>query len=86
MAGLLWMFSGAGAEALMRFFLLLVLARILSPADFGAVGAAITVVNLALVICQLGVGPALIQRPDSPLSTFIPRLLSRFCWVLFWPS
>jgi O-antigen/teichoic acid export membrane protein len=40
------------------------LGRLLSPADFGVVGAAMIVVNLALLFSKLGLGPALIQREN----------------------
>src|SRR4051794_1805212 len=62
--GLLWTFSGAGAEVLMRFLLLLALARLLNPEDFGITGAAITIVNLSLIFCQIGIARALIQRSN----------------------
>ncbi len=64
MVGLLWMFSGTGALGLLQFFVLLVLARLLTPADFGVVSAALLVVNFSTIFSQLGVGPAIVQRPN----------------------
>jgi O-antigen/teichoic acid export membrane protein len=60
--GLFWMVSGAGMQALLRLVLILVLARLLGPEVFGIAGAALVVVNLSLVLSQLGIGSALVQR------------------------
>jgi len=62
--GILWMLSGTGARAILRLVLLLVLARLLGPEVFGIVGAALVVVNLSEVVCQFGIGGALIQRAE----------------------
>ncbi len=43
----LWTFSAAGFQAILRIIVLAILARLLLPADFGVVGAALTVVALA---------------------------------------
>lgn len=40
-----------------------VLARLLTPADFGVIGAALIVVGFADIFSQLGVGPSLVQVP-----------------------
>ncbi|MEM1042737.1 MAG: lipopolysaccharide biosynthesis protein [Bacteroidota bacterium] len=63
LGGLLWNFSGAGVQALLRIGVLLVLARLLTPADFGVVSAALVVVYFSEIFSQLGIGPALVQRP-----------------------
>src|SRR5207249_3395777 len=41
-----------------------VLARLVSPADFGVVSAALVVIGFSAIVSQLGLGPALVQRPD----------------------
>jgi PST family polysaccharide transporter len=41
-----------------------VLARLLTPHDFGIVGAALIVANLAQIFSELGVAPAIIQRRE----------------------
>lgn len=58
-----WMGSGTGAQALARAVVLLVLARLVTPEEFGIVAAALVVVNFSNVVAQLGIGQALIQRP-----------------------
>jgi O-antigen/teichoic acid export membrane protein len=57
----LWTISGAIGQALLRIAVLALLARLLTPADFGVVGAALTVVALAEIFGQIGVAPAIIQ-------------------------
>ncbi len=64
MNGLLWASSGAGAQALLSLVVLVTLARLLSPADFGVVGAALVVINFSRLFSELGLGPALVQRRD----------------------
>ncbi len=49
--------------ALLKILVLVLLTRLLSPADFGVVGAALVIITISLTFSQLGLGPALIQRP-----------------------
>lgn len=57
----LWMFAGGGAEAVLKIIVLLVLARLLVPSEFGVVSAALTVVALAEVTARIGVAPSIVQ-------------------------
>ena len=57
----LWTFSAAGFQAILRIIVLAILARLLLPADFGVVGAALTVVALADLFTQVGVAPSIVQ-------------------------
>lgn len=57
------MFSGKGSQAILQFVVMIVLARLLSPSDFGIVNAATVVITFTTVFSMIGVGPALIQRP-----------------------
>ncbi len=50
--------------AVLKIVVLVLLTRLLSPADFGVVSAALIVIMFALTFSQLGLGPALVQRPD----------------------
>jgi PST family polysaccharide transporter len=56
------MSAGNGARAVLKIGVLVVLARLLTPAEFGVVAGAGVAVWLSLVFSSLGVGPALIQR------------------------
>jgi O-antigen/teichoic acid export membrane protein len=64
MSGLFWVTSGAGAKAALSLLVLAILGRLLSPADFGLVGAALVVINFSKLFSELGLGPALVQRRD----------------------
>ncbi len=49
----------------MRLLLVLVvLARLLTPADFGLVAAALVVIGFSAIFSEFGIGPALVQRLD----------------------
>ena len=64
MGGMVWAAMGNGAVAVLKAVVLVLLTRLLSPADFGLVSAALVVINFSLNFSQLGLGPALVQRPD----------------------
>lgn len=63
-AGLLWMAWGKVAHTTLQVVVLAVLARLLAPADFGVVSAALIVIGFSAIISHLGLGPALVQRPE----------------------
>jgi O-antigen/teichoic acid export membrane protein len=58
-----WTAWGSAATGGLKIVVLVVLTRLLSPADFGLVGAALVVIGFSLAFSQLGMGPALVQRP-----------------------
>lgn len=64
LGGFLWMAWGKGGQIVMQLVVLAVLARLLTPADFGVVSAAVVVIGATAVFAQLGLGPALVQHPD----------------------
>ncbi len=55
-ASMAWVAWGSGAVALLKVMVLVLLTRLLSPADFGLVGAALVVVTFSLNFSQLGLG------------------------------
>ena len=59
----MWVAWGSGAVGLLKVVVLVVLTRLLTPADFGVVTAALVVINFSLNFSQVGLGPALVQRP-----------------------
>jgi len=90
LSGMLWMFLGSGSQAVLQLAVLVALARLLTPADFGIVSAAQVVVGFTTIFSQLGVGPALVQRPDlAPrhlrtaftLSMMIGALMTATIWI-----
>jgi O-antigen/teichoic acid export membrane protein len=62
LGGMLWTFSGTGVQALVQLLVLMALGRLLTPADFGLMGAAAVVIALSQIVSQVGVGPAIVQR------------------------
>jgi len=70
--GLLWTLLGTGSQLFLQLIAVLILARILTPRDFGVVAAALVVVGFSSTFSRLGVGPAVVQRPtltDRHLTT-----------------
>ncbi|HYF40702.1 MAG TPA: lipopolysaccharide biosynthesis protein [Gemmatimonadales bacterium] len=64
LGGMFWTFSGTGVQVLVQLLVLMILARLLTPAEFGLMGAAMVVVSLSQIVSQVGVGPAIIQRRE----------------------
>jgi O-antigen/teichoic acid export membrane protein len=64
LTGLFWTASGKAARTGFSVLVLVVLARLISPVDFGVVSAAMIVIGFSTIFAQLGLGPALVQRPD----------------------
>lgn len=64
LGGLFWMYSGKTVFVILRAVVLIVLARLLTPEDYGLVSAALLFVNFIQLFSQLGVGPALVQRSE----------------------
>lgn len=59
---LLWSSAGTAVTFISKIIVLSVLARLLSPNEFGKVGVAILVVDFGRKFTQIGMGPAIIQR------------------------
>ena len=64
LGGMLWTFSGTGLQAAVQVLVTMALGRLLTPAEFGVMGAAVVVIALSQIVSQVGVGPALVQRKD----------------------
>jgi len=59
-----WATIGTGSQILSQLIAIVVLARLLTPAEFGVVSAATLVTQLSLIFSELGVGPYIVQRTD----------------------
>jgi len=59
-----WQYISVFTQALLQIVVLAILARLLSPEDFGLLGIAMIFVGFAALFSQLGVGPAIIQRSE----------------------
>ncbi|MBY5925425.1 MULTISPECIES: lipopolysaccharide biosynthesis protein [unclassified Halomonas] len=62
--GFFWMLMGTIGQNILQVASLLVLARFLSPEDFGVVSLAVIIVSFLKVFSELGVGPALVQKKN----------------------
>lgn len=62
--GFFWQFGGSIFQIILQFGVLFILARIISPSDFGIVQSALIVVGFSKLVSQMGVGPALVQKKD----------------------
>jgi PST family polysaccharide transporter len=70
-------------QAVVKFSVVIVLTRLLSPADFGLVGIALIFTSIAERFGTVGVGPSVIQRehltPDERHTGLVLSILSGFC-------
>ncbi|HKE92409.1 MAG TPA: lipopolysaccharide biosynthesis protein [Gemmatimonadales bacterium] len=62
-AGIFWLSYGKAAFFLLQLIVVGVLARLVTPTAFGVVNAALIVTGFSAIVSQLGLGPALVQRP-----------------------
>lgn len=63
-SGLFWVACGKGIQSLLQFLVLIILARLISPEDFGIVAAAMIVIGFSAIITELGFGSAVVQRKN----------------------
>lgn len=63
-SGFMWMFSGTGIKGILQFIVLIVLARLILPEEFGLVSVALLIISFTEILSMLGIGPAIIQRSD----------------------
>jgi O-antigen/teichoic acid export membrane protein len=61
--GMFWTASGKAVRSGLQVMVLVVLARLVSPTDFGVVNAALVFIGFSAIFAQVGLGPALVQRP-----------------------
>lgn len=62
-AGWFFMTFGTAVQGALMVGVMLVLARLLSPQDFGLLAASLLVVQISAIFTQAGIGPALVQQP-----------------------
>lgn len=67
---LIWKFLERGGVQGVQFIVQIVLARILTPADYGVTGLIIVFINVANVFVQSGLGSALIQKKNATEDDF----------------
>lgn len=83
---LAWSYALTLAKSVLAFALSVVLARLLGPAPFGLVAAALLVVSPGMLLVEAGAGPALIQREtldeDAVACAFTWQLLAGLALTL----
>lgn len=62
MFGFLWLAAVKAINALLQLGILAVLARLLSPTEFGLIGLALIIISFSDIFTDLGFGPALTQK------------------------
>jgi hypothetical protein len=68
--GGLWMTATNGADRALQIVLLIVLARLLDPADFGLMGIALLTLGAMKRFSRVGFQEALIQRIEADIDEF----------------
>ena len=90
-SGVIWSFLGVVGQGVAQIIILVILARLLTPEDFGLVGIALIVISFFNIICELGIGSAIIQRVNLEnrhtqagftLSLLMSLILSVTAWFL----
>ncbi|HEX8041392.1 MAG TPA: lipopolysaccharide biosynthesis protein, partial [Chryseosolibacter sp.] len=62
--GFFWVLLGSGVQAVLKTGVVAVLARLVTPGEFGLMGIAFVVLEFSKMFTQMGVGPALVQRTE----------------------
>lgn len=62
LSGFYWTSLGTGVQAVLELLVLVVLAHLLTPKDFGVFSAALVVVSITSIFSWFGIGWALVQR------------------------
>ena len=65
MSSVSWLFFGQVGRIVSQMVGVSVIARLLTPVDFGVIGIALMVSNLAGLLRDMGTGPAAIRSPDG---------------------
>jgi PST family polysaccharide transporter len=78
-AGIAWSFLERGGVQLLHFIASIILARILSPSDFGVLGVAVLFTGVSGRFASLSFGMAILQRdevrPDHHATLFVSQLV-----------
>ncbi|MER9326503.1 lipopolysaccharide biosynthesis protein [Mesorhizobium sp. M0488] len=89
--GMLWTALSMGALAVAELVALLILARLLSPNEFGLYSAALIVIKFSAIFQGLGITPAIVQRPvleerhlrvGFTLSCLLGVVVSALVWAM----
>jgi O-antigen/teichoic acid export membrane protein len=87
MHGAGWGGVSTSTNILFQLVFMAIMARLLTPADFGLIAIANVMLRFLVYFAQLGVGPALIQKPelsdgDIRAALFVSMSISAFCMLV----
>lgn len=92
--GVMWNAAQKYSSTIVTLIVTMVMARMLSPKDFGIVAIALVVIAFLNIFSSMGIGPAIIQRKDLThddlnsiysFSAYIGIALSIILFVASWP-
>lgn len=63
--GLIWQYAEKCGSQIITFVVSIILARILTPSDYGIVGLVTVFISISLVFAESGMGQALVQKKDA---------------------
>ena len=63
--GLIWQYAEKCGTQAVSFVVSIILARLLTPADYGLIGLITVFISIALVFARSGMGQALVQKKDA---------------------
>jgi O-antigen/teichoic acid export membrane protein len=63
--GLFWSGASQAGKLISQFIITVILARLLSPSDFGLLAMATVFLNFGMIFSEMGIGSALIQKQDT---------------------
>ena len=69
-SGLFWRFAERWSAQIMSFVVSIILARLLTPSDYGLIGLITVFISISLVFAQSGLGQALVQRKEMDNEEF----------------
>ncbi len=82
---IIWVISGTGIQSILNLLVLSILARLITPAEYGLLGVAMLFIGFANIFAQLGVGYAIIQLPNLDNRHFrLGFSLSILIGIMFW--
>lgn len=64
LSNMLWRFAERCGAQIIQFVVQIILARLLTPADYGLIGLITVFISISLVFAQSGLGQALVQRKE----------------------
>ena len=65
LSGLIWQYAEKCGAQVVNFVVSVILARLLTPADYGLIGLITVFISIALVFARSGMGQALVQKKDA---------------------